>query len=231
MLGMKKQELHFLVENMGRRYSEVLGINLDNGDDGEIFKWFLAAVLFGAPITESSVLKTYRRFEERRVLTPIKIVEAGWDGLVKILDEGGYTRYDFKTAHKLLRVMGNLIAKYNGSLNLLHREAADSMDLERRLKELGKGLGDVTISIFLRELRSVWSKADPKPTALVILAARSLGIIEDESPRCALIELKDFWLRNALEGKLFVNFETALLRVGKSSRRSRQRWSLVALHV
>ena len=127
--------------------------------------------------------------------------------------------------------MGNLIAKYNGSLNLLHREAADSMDLERRLKELGKGLGNVTISIFLRELRSVWSKADPKPTALVILAARSLGIIEDESPRCALIELKDFWRRNALEGKLFVNFETALLRVGKQSRRSRQRWSLVALHV
>ena len=222
MSDMKKQELHFLVENMGRRYSEVLGINLDNGDDGEIFKWFLAAVLFGAPITESSVLKTYRRFEERCVLTPIKIVEAGWDGLVKILDEGGYTRYDFKTAHKLSRVMGNLIAKYDGSLNLLHREAADSVDLEKRLKELGKGLGDVTISIFLRELRSVWSKADPKPTALVILAAKNLGIVEDESPRRALIELKDFWRRNAVEGKLFVNFETALLRVGKQSRRSRQ---------
>ena len=185
MLGVKQQELHFLVENMGRRYSEVLGINLDSGDDGELSKWFLAAVLFGAPITESSVLKTYRGFKERRVLTPIKIVETGWDGLVKILDEGGYTRYDFKTAHKLSWVMGNLIAKYDGSLNLLHREAADSVDLEKRLKELGKGLGDVTISIFLRELRSVWSKADPKPTALVILAAKNLGITEGESPRRA----------------------------------------------
>ena len=216
---MERKALESLVESLGERYSEVLKINLASKDDKEIFKWFLASVLFGAPITETSVIKTYRCFKKREVLTPNKILETGWNGLVEILDEGSYTRYDFKTADKLLEVMGNLNTKYSGSLNKLHEDAADSLDLENRLKKLGKGIGDVTVSIFLRDLRGVWRKADPKPTPLVILAAKRLGIIETENPEQALRELKAFWTQNKIAGKSFVNFETALLRYGKDLRR------------
>lgn len=222
---MKREALKALVKNLGERYSEVLKINLASKDDKEIFKWFLASVLFGAPITETSVIKTYRCFEKHKVLSPNKIIETGWDGLVEILDEGGYTRYDFKTATKLLEVMGNLNTKYEGSLNKLHDEAADSFDLERRLKKLGKGIGDVTVSIFLRELRGIWRKADPKPTPLIVMAAKKLDIIKTEEPRQALEELKAFWRKNKIAGKSFVNFETALLRYGKDLRRkSRRNW-------
>jgi len=215
----RREDLISLVDSLGRRYSESLDINVESGDDEEVFKWFLAAVLFGAPITETSVVKAYRCFGRHGVLTPKRIVETGWDGLVAILDEGSYTRYDYKTADKLLEVMGNLNRVYNGSLSLLHERASDKADLERRLKELGKGIGDVTVSIFLRELRGVWSKADPKPTPLVILAAKKLGIIRGESPEKALKELKEFWTENELAGKSFVNFETALLRFGRDLRR------------
>ncbi len=216
---MERKALESLVENLGERYSKVLKINLAGKDDEEIFKWFLASVLFGAPITETSVIKTYRCFKKREVLTPNKILETGWNGLVKILDEGSYTRYDFKTADKLLEVMGNLNTRYGGSLNKLHEDAADSLDLENRLKELGKGIGDITVSIFLRDLRGVWRKADPKPTPLVILAAKRQRIIEMENPEQALRELKAFWRENKIAGKSFVNFETALLRYGKDLRR------------
>ncbi len=220
---MEKKAIESLVENLGERYSKVLKINLTGKDDKEIFKWFLASVLFGAPISETSAIKTYRCFKKREVLTPNKILETGWNGLVEILDEGSYTRYDFKTATKLLEVMGNLNTKYGGSLNKLHDDAANSLDLEKRLKELGKGIGDVTVSIFLRDLRGVWHKADPKPTPLVILAARRLRIIETENPEQALIELKTFWTQNKIAGKTFVNFETALLRHGKDLRRKERR--------
>ena len=118
--------------------------------------------------------------------------------------------------------MNNLIQKYDGSINKLHHEAADSADLEKRLKELGKGIGDVTTSIFLRELRDVWNKADPKPTPLVISGARNLEIIKNESPEKALAELKHFWKSNALKGKSFMNFETALLRWGRDLRKKRE---------
>ncbi|MDH5391443.1 MAG: hypothetical protein OEX10_09860 [Candidatus Bathyarchaeota archaeon] len=219
---MDREATNLLVEKFGQKYSDILGINLKTRDDGEIFKWFLASVLFGAPINETSVMRTYKCFESHEVLAPEKILETGWDGLVKILDEGGYARYDFKTSDKLLEVTGNLLAKYEGSLSLIHERASDSYDLEKRLRDLGKGVGDVTVSIFLRELRDLWKKADSKPTSLVILAAKNLGIVREEGPEKALGELEEFWRKNGVDGKTFVNFETALLRLGKNLCRKKK---------
>jgi endonuclease III len=219
---MDREATSLLVEKFGQKYSDILGIKLKTKCDGEVFKWFLASVLFGAPINETSVIRTYKCFESHEVLAPRKILETGWEGLVKILDEGGYTRYDFKTSDKLLEVMDNLVTRYEGSLNLVHERASDSYDLEKRLKDLGKGVGDVTVSIFLRELRDLWKKADSKPTSLIILAAKNLGIVREESPEKALGELKVFWRRNEVDGKTFVNFETALLRLGKDLCRKKK---------
>jgi len=218
---MKKRELITLLDKLGQRYTELLHIDVDSGNEREVFKWFLVAVLFGAPITESSATKTYRCFEKHSVLTPRKIIETGWQGLVDILDEGTYTRYDYKTADKLLLVMSNLVNNYNGSLNKLHRQATDSNDLEKRLKQLGKGIGNITVSIFLRELRTTWTKADPKPTPLVIMAAKHLKITRNENPEEASKELKTFWNKNAIRGKSIVNLETALLRLGKDLRKKK----------
>jgi hypothetical protein len=220
---MKKIDLKALVEDFGQRYSQILGIDLSNGKEEEIFKWFLASMLFGAPISESSAVKTFNCFQKYDVLTPRRILETGWEGLVRVLDEGGYTRYDFKTADKLVLVMQNLTEKYEGSLNSLCEEASDADDLEKTLKDLGKGVGDVTVSIFLRELRDVWEKADPNPTALVVLAAKNFRIIKNEADaKTALKQLKRFWFRNKISGKSFIDFETALFRVGKDLRRKQR---------
>jgi hypothetical protein len=220
---MKKIDLKALVEDFGQRYSKILGIDLSSGKDEEIFKWFLASILFGAPISENSAIKTLKCFQKYDVLTRRRILETGWEGLVRILDEGGYTRYDFKTADKLLLVMQNLTEKYKGSLIRLHGEASDADDLEKRLIDLGKGIGDVTVSIFLRELRDVWEKADPNPTALVVFAAKNLGMIKNEvDAKTALKQLKDFWFRNRIDGKSFIDFETALFKVGKDFRRKQR---------
>ena len=219
---MKHEAVKALVESLGQRYSEELGISLLGGEDKEIFKWFLASILFGTPIRESSVIKTYKRFEKYNVLAPECILETGWDGLVRMLDEGGYTRYDFKTADKLLAVMRNLLENCEGSLTLLDERASDCRDLEKRLKDLGKGIGDVTVSIFLRELRGILEKANPNPTNLVIVAAKNLGIIEEESGEAALAELEKFWCHNRIAGKSFVNSETALLRLGKDFCKKRR---------
>lgn len=219
---MKRESLKSLLENLGQRYPEILGIDILTGKDEEIFKWFLASILFGAPITEASVIKTYKCFEKYGVLTPRKILETGWDGLVRILDEGSYTRYDFKTADKLLEVMQNLIKKYNGSLNRLHDEALNPHDLEMKIRDLGKGIGSVTVSIFLRELRDLWEKANPNPTSLIVTAAENLGIIRKGVCENSLQQLKNFWSQNRIEEKSFINFETALLRLGKNFCRKRK---------
>jgi len=213
---MKTERIKALVTNLGDKCSEALDIDLSMAKDEEVFKWFLVSLLFGAPITESAAIKTYGCFRKHKVLTPKKILATGWDRLVKILDEGSYTRYDFKTADKLLLVMTNLIEKYGGSLTRLHDQALDSRDLEKRIKELGKGIGNVTVSIFLRELRGIWSKADPYPTPMVVQSAKQLGIVDQNAgPEESLRQLKVFWSRTPVSGRSFVNLETALLRLTK----------------
>jgi len=133
-------------------YAEDLGIDLTNSSGR--FKWFLASILFGARISEKIAANTYKTFERSGIDSPENIIAAGWDELVKKLDEGGYVRYDFSTATKLLDIMETLKDKY-GSLENLYSQASDTKDLERRLQEF-KGIGAVTAQIFLRELRGVW---------------------------------------------------------------------------
>lgn len=214
---MKRAKLiDILVEELGETYSKSLGINLLSRKSDEIFKWFLASVLFGARISESIARKTYKEFEKRKVVSPRKIMDTGWDRLVRILDAGGYVRYDFKTATKLLEITGNLVREYEGDLNALHSKAEDAQHLEKRLINLGKGIGQVTVAIFLRELRGIWEKADPLPTTLTIDAARNLRFTKENSNEKALQDLKSLWNKSKMKRKDFAHFETALLRLGKN---------------
>jgi hypothetical protein len=100
--------------------------------------------------------------------------------------------------------------------------ASDARGLERRLKDLGKGVGDVTVSIFLREFLDIWEKADPYPTSLELLAGERLGILKKDLEReGALGQLKVFWAKHRVSGLTFVHFETELLRLGKECRRGK----------
>jgi endonuclease III len=209
-----------LIDAVGGRFSTQLGINLSSADPDQIFKWFLASKLFGARISADIAIRTYKEFERRKTTSPGAILKTGWDGLVRILDDGGYARYDFSTASKLLEIMDDLERDYNGNLNELHRVAMNEEDLENRLKGLGKGIGDVTVNIFLRELRDVWKKADPELSEMVKFAAGHLGLVkQSEDP---LRALKKIWLAQKVPRKDFRDFEAALLRLGKDyCRRSR----------
>ncbi len=172
-------------------YSEDLGINLREPDGR--FRWFLASILFGARIGERIAAKTYRAFQKAGLNSPEKILAAGWDGLVRVLDDGGYVRYDFSTATKLLGIMRDLKERY-GSLEELRRQSADTKDLGKRLQEF-KGVGPVTAQIFLRELRAHW-KVNPE------ISSRAREMAE-----CLGIDLED------LEGEELARVETALIKL------------------
>ncbi len=215
MKGMTVKDLSKVI---GGRFSSALGIHLSSGEPGEIFKWFLASILFGARISETIVIRTYREFEGEGVLSAGGVLDKGWDGLVEVLDRGGYARYDFKTATKLLDICRAVVKRYRGDLNILHSEAVDPEDLEERIKALGKGIGDTTVNIFLREMRGIWGKADPLPSDLVIMAARKLRLIPSylQDRKEILVRLKRQWTGEGMKIKDFPDFEAALLRLAKN---------------
>ncbi|MBC7080958.1 MAG: hypothetical protein H5T44_01725 [Thermoplasmatales archaeon] len=155
-------ELKEFVKIYGRRYSDILRIKPEK----EPFKWFLASLLFGAPIRERNAIKTYKILEENGYNSPEKIVEAGWGEIVRCLDEGGYTRYDFKTADKIIEACKNII-KLGGIEKLKEKQ-----EVKENLKNLAKGIGDVTVNIFLRELP--WAEHDISEYAIISAKKHSL---------------------------------------------------------
>jgi hypothetical protein len=114
---MDKRVILKLVKSEGEPYSKMLGIRLEDGKASDITKWFLASILYAKPIRESSATKTYKIFVREGKVSAKRIIETGWDELVEMLDEGGYTRYDFSTADKLLKIFANLLRDYDGDLN------------------------------------------------------------------------------------------------------------------
>ena len=157
-------------------YSEELGIALRTRQDREYFKWFLASLLFGGRISETIAKNTYRAFARHQLLTPRAILAAGWDFLVNpIMREGGYVRYDGRKSTQVLRDSEALVEEYASSLKKLHDVAANSSDLEARLRAFF-GVGPVTVNIFLRELRPFWRKARPQPLPAVRRLAVEYGV-------------------------------------------------------
>ncbi len=133
-----------------------LGIDLASRREADLFRWFLACLLFGKPIQQEVAERTYREFEREKLLSPEAIQKAGWHKLVRVLDEGHYVRYDFSTATKLLTVMQELKAR-GGSLRALLERAGSEKDLSQRLQQF-TGVGPKTAEIFLRDLRrSGWT--------------------------------------------------------------------------
>lgn len=217
----KQGKIKKLLKEFGGTFAKELNINLSSLKERELLKWFLAAILYEAPIPEKIASKTFQVFAQRHIDSPTKLLKIGWEGLVSLLDEGGYVRYDFKTATKLLELAQSLKENYRGKLQKLYDKAKDGRDLEKRLQSLAKGIGPVTVNIFLRELRGLWKKADPLPSDLCIAAARSLGFIPRNirSPHKILAELKSLWQKGRVAGYNFADFEAALVRYGLTMRR------------
>jgi endonuclease III len=197
------------------RFATELGIDVQAGPAARQ-KWFLAAVLYGARISGQLAARTYQVFAARGIYTPEAILAQGWDNLVALLDAGGYARYDFKTATKLLKIMASLEDQYQGSLERLHEVAADGPDLEQRLQKLAPGVGPTTANIFLRELRGVWAKANPPLSPLAQLAGEHLGLLPPGlSPGEALATLEAEWQQQPVPSHDFADLEAALVRLGR----------------
>jgi hypothetical protein len=194
-------------------FSEELGIDLAGGDENQLFRWFLASLLFGGHIGETIARHTYQAFCRHHLTTPSSILAAGWEFLVNpVMREGGYVRYDFSKSDQILRDCQKLVDEYDASLWRVHEAARDCADLEARLLAF-YGVGPVTANIFLRELRPFWPKADPSPLPVVTAAARNLGLDLSHIRRKTLS---------------FARIEAGLIRLRRKSRRLTQPTAEVA---
>jgi len=67
---------------MPRAAARKLGIKLSSRKEVELFKWFLACLLFGKPIQQEIAERAYARLISAGLRNPDAVLRAGWDELV-----------------------------------------------------------------------------------------------------------------------------------------------------
>jgi hypothetical protein len=197
-----------LVAAVGGRYSREAGIDVDGGAD-EVERWFFASTLFGARITASTAARTFRVLDEAGLVRVAEARRFSWDGLVELLDKGGYTRYDFRTATRLHALADALNDRYGGEVAKIGRRHPTYAELRAALDAL-PGWGPVTVAVFLRELRGVWPGAEPPLDDRAALAARYLDLVSGDDPGDALSQLRQVGRTAELDVR---DLESALVRL------------------
>jgi endonuclease III len=127
-----------------------------SGDD-DMFRWFLLCYLFGKPIRSSTAVDTWRIFVDEKMDTPWAIAAAKDRTLVRLLNRGGYTRYQHVTAHGLQVCMQKLIDMYDGSLFEILESSPDEDAFLKQLQKL-YGVGPKVAEIFSREVEEVFAR-------------------------------------------------------------------------
>lgn len=183
-----------LVAGLGGRFSRELGIDVDGGGK-RVECWALAATLFGNRISTRIALRTYGVLERAGVRTIGDAGHRSWEELVSLLDDGGYVRYDYRTASRLLALARALEERCGGRVAALGERLLEPHELEAALGAL-PGWGPVTVRAFLRELRGVWPGADPPLDERTREAARHLELPGElaalrELARSAGLDLRD----------------------------------------
>lgn len=202
-----------MVQRLGGRYSTELGLDLRRGRDVE--RWFLAATLFGTRIATEVAMRTWRTLGAAGVGTIGDAATRTWDELVALLDAGGYTRYDFRTATRLQTLAGVVAERFGGRVAGLGRRIADPVELERTLDAL-PGWGPVTVRVFLRELRGIWPGARPPLDPRAAWAARHLGLTRAARP--AFADLDRLARQAGVDPR---DAEAGLIRAALAHRRAR----------
>lgn len=196
---------------LGGRYCAELGIDVDGGD-AEVERWFLAATLFGTRISASIAERAFLKLDEAGLTSIDRARHVPSEDLVRLLDAGGYARYDFRTADRL-RLLSELIdERYDGQVAVIGRRYRDYPALRAALLAL-PGWGPVTTELFLRELRGVWPGARPPLDPRAAWAARHLGF-----PGA---ELADVTRLASAAGLDVRDLESGLVRLALAHRRLR----------
>jgi len=203
----KKAIVAVLLAQHGRPFASELGIDISRNTPSALFRLLCASILFSARIKATVAMKAARVLFAQGWTTAQKLSESTWEQRVRVLNHAGYARYDESTSRMLGETAALLLTAYGGDLRRLRAKAGRQPQEERRLLKEFKGLGNVGVDIFFREVQFVWDELYPFADAKALQAARRLGLGGDVHQIAALVDRAKF-----------VRLVAALVRVSLSGR-------------
>lgn len=181
-----------LLNQYGQLYSGMLGLELRQGTPSVLFQWLCASLLFGVRIRSKAAQQAAEAFFKEGWTTPEKMAAASWEERTQIINRSGYARYDEITSRMLRETARTLLDRYQGDLRNLRESAGRDPREERRLLKELKGIGDVSVDIFFREVQLVWDELYPFADRRALKAAKKLDLGNDAKVLARLVDPTEF---------------------------------------
>lgn len=170
-----RDTLDVLLERHGTTYAAEAGIQLRDTPQ-PLYQLLILSHLLSARIRASVAVAAAHALFSHGMRSPRRMADATWQQRVDALGEGGYRRYDERTATQLGDGATLLLDAYGGDLRRLRREADGDTDAVRAGLRRVPGIGLMGTDIFLREVQTVWPEVGPYLDQKALQGAEKLGL-------------------------------------------------------
>lgn len=181
-----------LLERHGQTYSDEAGISLGKGTPAPLYQLLCLATLLSARIRAEAAVSASRALFDEGLTTVDKMSGSTWERRTRILNRSGYARYDESTSRMLGDTAELLSDRYGGDLRNLRQAAERDPSRERKLLKECKGIGDVGVNIFFREVQLLWDEVHPFADDAVLEAARDLQLPAKPDGLAKLVSTSEF---------------------------------------
>lgn len=181
-----------LLDRYGQTFAAELCIPVARNTPSPLFMLLCAALLYSARIRADAATHALKALFAQGWTIPKKLAASTWDERVKVLNAHGYARYDESTARMLGETAELLLSTYDGDLRKLREEAGRKPSKERTLLKAFKGVGDVGVNIFFREVQLAWPELYPFADKAALSAAKRLGLGGSAAELAELVPREDF---------------------------------------
>ncbi|MCX5111325.1 endonuclease [Streptomyces sp. NBC_00378] len=164
-----------LLTRCGTTYAAEAGIRLRNTPQ-PLYQLLVLSDLLSARIRASVAVSAARALFAHGMRSPQRMAGATWQQRVDALGEGGYRRYDERTATQLGEGAQLLLADCGGDLRRLREEADGDLDALRAGLRRTPGIGPAGADIFVREVQAVWPEVAPFVDGKALQGAERLGL-------------------------------------------------------
>lgn len=188
----QRQVIDVLLDRHGRTYAAEAGIRLGRGTPAPLFRLLCLSILLSARIRADAAVAAARALADRGWTTPSKMAASTWAQRTRTLNRAGYARYDESTSRMLGETTGLLLDQYGGDLRQLRHAGHSDPATERQLLKAFKGIGDVGVDIFFREIQLAWDELYPFAGKRDLDAAAKLGLEKDPAGLARHVSREDF---------------------------------------
>ena len=194
-----------LLDQAGTTYAHDAGIKLGN-TPAPLWQLLVLANLLSARISSGIAVDAARELFTAGGRTPKGMAGLTWQQRVDALGRGHYVRYDESTATRLGECAELAQNEYRGDLRkLAERGGHDPAKIGKLLQEF-TGIGPSGVTIFFREVQSVWPFLRPQFDKIALDGADRLGLPTDPDRLAALVSGGDL-----------AAFSAGLVRVSRES--------------